>query len=104
MTVHAAKGLEFSHVFIVGLEHGLFPHQRDERLKKEDQEEERRLFYVALTRAKEKLYLSYATTRTIFGMRGVQTPSEFLYDIPSELIEQAKKDRPSTGEITIYID
>jgi DNA helicase-2/ATP-dependent DNA helicase PcrA len=104
MTVHAAKGLEFSHVFIVGLEHGLFPHQRDERLKKEDQEEERRLFYVALTRAKEKLYLSYATTRTIFGMRGVQTPSEFLYDIPTELIEQAKKDRPSTGEITIYID
>ncbi len=104
MTVHAAKGLEFSHVFIVGLEHGLFPHQRDERLKKEDQEEERRLFYVALTRAKQKLYLSYATTRTIFGMRGVQTPSEFLYDIPSELIEQAKKNRPSTGEITVYID
>jgi DNA helicase-2/ATP-dependent DNA helicase PcrA len=104
MTVHAAKGLEFSHVFIVGLEHGLFPHQRDERQKKEDQEEERRLFYVALTRAKEKLFLSYATTRTIFGMRGVQTPSEFLYDIPSELIEQAKKDRPSSGEVTIYID
>lgn len=103
MTVHAAKGLEFKTVFIVGLEHGLFPHERSERLSKEDQEEERRLFYVALTRAKEKLYLSYATTRTIFGMRGVQTPSEFLYDIPIELIEQAKP-KKREGEIVVYID
>jgi DNA helicase-2/ATP-dependent DNA helicase PcrA len=104
MTVHAAKGLEFHCVFVVGLEHGLFPHERNEKLKKEDQEEERRLFYVALTRAKEKLFLTYATTRTIFGMRGVQTPSEFLYDIPIELIEQAKpKNPPQTGTI-VYID
>lgn len=104
MTVHAAKGLEFHCVFVVGLEHGLFPHERDSRVKKEDREEERRLFYVALTRAKETLYLTYATTRTIFGMRGVQTPSEFLYDIPIDLIKQAKrKDPPQTGTV-IYID
>ncbi len=104
MTVHAAKGLEFSHVFIVGLEHGLFPHERDERQKKEDQEEERRLFYVAITRAKEKLFLTYATTRTIFGNRGVQTPSEFIYDIPIELIEQAKPKNPPNMGTVIYID
>lgn len=104
MTVHAAKGLEFSHVFIVGLEHGLFPHERSEKAKKEDSEEERRLFYVALTRAKEKLFLTYATTRTIFGMRGVQTPSEFLYDIPSELIEEQKPYKGGRGETIIYID
>jgi DNA helicase-2/ATP-dependent DNA helicase PcrA len=104
MTIHAAKGLEFSHVFIVGLEHGLFPHTRDEKQKKEDQEEERRLFYVAVTRAKHKLFLTYATTRTIFGMRSVQTPSEFVYDIPIELIEQAKPKNPPTTGTVIYID
>lgn len=103
MTIHAAKGLEFKIVYIVGLEHGLFPHERSEKLAKEDSEEERRLFYVALTRAKEKIYLTYATTRTIFGMRGVQTPSEFLFDIPIELIEQAKPKKRS-GETIIYIE
>jgi DNA helicase-2/ATP-dependent DNA helicase PcrA len=103
MTVHQAKGLEFSYVFIVGLEEDLFPHRKDKSISKEDFEEERRLFYVALTRAKEKLFLSYATTRTIFGMRGVQTPSQFVYDIPINLIEKPKPRKP-TGETIIYID
>ena len=87
MTVHAAKGLEFEKVFITGLEQGLFPHDRLGE-KREDQEEERRLFYVALTRAEEKLYLSYAASRTIFGKRQYNVPSEFITDIPEDLIEK----------------
>jgi DNA helicase-2/ATP-dependent DNA helicase PcrA len=88
LTVHASKGLEFRVVFVVGLEEGLFPHERSSRSTKiEDSEEERRLFYVAITRAKEKLYLINAQARTIFGQRNIALPSQFLYDIPSELIE-----------------
>jgi len=89
MTIHAAKGLEFAHVFVVGLEDGLFPHRRSA-----DEggfaaiEEERRLFYVALTRAKERLYLSHASTRYIFGAPTLQMPSEFLGDIDETLIER----------------
>lgn len=88
MTVHAAKGLEFDYVFITGLEDGLFPHERDEEIKtNEGQEEERRLFYVALTRAREKLFLSFANYRTIFGSRQINTPSGFINDIPKDIIE-----------------
>ncbi len=87
MTVHASKGLEFEYVFITGLEEGLFPHETvNHGPKNEDDEEERRLFYVALTRAKKKLFLSYAQTRTLFGKRQINIPSEFLYDIPEEHI------------------
>ena len=105
MTVHAAKGLEFKYVFITGLEDGLFPHQRDSytsagRKNAEDSEEERRLFYVALTRAKEKLFLSFANSRTIFGSRQINTPSEFISDIPSNLLEKEKEE---SGIKTIYI-
>jgi DNA helicase-2/ATP-dependent DNA helicase PcrA len=85
MTVHASKGLEFEYVFITGLEQDLFPHERTNNNKKEDGEEERRLFYVALTRARKKLFLSYAQLRTIFGMKQVNTPSEFIHDIPEHL-------------------
>jgi hypothetical protein len=88
MTVHASKGLEFAYVFVVGLEEGLFPHERDEHLSEEDAEEERRLFYVAVTRAKKKLVLSYAQTRTIFGSSSVNIPSQFVFDIPEEYIER----------------
>ncbi len=89
MTVHASKGLEFEYVFITGLEHNLFPHRKEGVAQTEDQkEEERRLFYVALTRAKKKLFLSYAAIRTIFGMREITAPSEFVYDIPEELVER----------------
>jgi DNA helicase-2/ATP-dependent DNA helicase PcrA len=88
MTVHASKGLEFDHVFITGLEEDLFPHQRMGSTKsKEDGEEERRLFYVALTRARKKIFLTYANSRTIFGSAQVNTPSQFISDIEEEFIE-----------------
>jgi len=85
MTVHAAKGLEFDYVFITGLEEGLFPQDKDDAA---DQEEERRLFYVALTRARKKAYLTHAGMRTIFGQRYMQMPSVFLADIGEHLIEE----------------
>jgi len=95
MTVHAAKGLEFDYVFIVGLEQDLFPHTGfgDE---KKDMEEERRLFYVAVTRAREKLFLSYAQTRMIYGNRQVGMPSEFIFDIDDNFLEAETSDRTDT--------
>ncbi len=98
MTVHAAKGLEFKYVFVVGLEEGLFPYERmggDET----DSEEERRLFYVAITRARSKLYLSFTNFRTIFGSRQINTPSEFISDIPADILEKEGE----VGIKTIYI-
>ena len=102
MTIHAAKGLEFPYVFITGLEEGLFPHERlgDERI---DNEEERRLFYVALTRAEKKVFLSYAHMRTIFGSQRVNAPSSFLHDIRSELLE-TKNPTESGYERTVWLD
>ena len=85
MTVHASKGLEFEHVFITGLEAGLFPHAGFDEDR--DDEEERRLFYVALTRAGKKVFLSFAAARTIFGSRDVTIPSEFITDIDERLLE-----------------
>ena len=82
MTVHAAKGLEFDTVFITGLEENLFPHQRRE--ESTDLEEERRLFYVALTRARKQLFLSFAENRMVFGSRQNNLPSEFLADLPKD--------------------
>ncbi len=105
MTVHASKGLEFRYVFVVGLEDGLFPHRRDGE-EAIDQEEERRLFYVAITRAKEKLFLSFANFRTIFGSRQINAPSEFLADIPKNILgeETCPPRRREQGKIkTIYI-
>jgi len=99
MTVHAAKGLEFKYVFIVGLEEGLFPYEHQGE-KNEDAEEERRLFYVALTRAKEKLFLSFTNFRTIFGSRQINTPSEFISDIPADILEKEGEEK---GIKTIYI-
>ena len=89
MTVHSSKGLEFDVVFIAGLEAGLFPHEKvnDDNLTPEEREEERRLFYVAVTRARKKIFLCYAQLRTIFGRQQVNMPSEFISDIPDELIE-----------------
>ncbi len=106
MTIHAAKGLEFSYVFITGLEEGLFPHERldDGRT---DQEEERRLFYVALTRAEKKVFLTYAHMRTIFGSQRINVPSSFLNDISTKHVEQAEPDgrgHNSGYETTIYLD
>ncbi len=89
MTVHASKGLEFGHVFITGLEQDLFPHKRFDEvgIGREREEEERRLFYVAVTRAKDQLHLSYAQSRMMYGSRGMNIPSEFLNDIPKNLLE-----------------
>ncbi|MDB5224775.1 MAG: ATP-dependent helicase PcrA, helicase / ATP-dependent helicase PcrA, partial [Candidatus Adlerbacteria bacterium] len=81
MTVHASKGLEFPVVFIAGLEEGLFPYER-EGDSSADKEEERRLMYVAITRAEKKLYLSYASYRTVFGSKNATSPSSFLSDLP----------------------
>ncbi len=107
MTIHAAKGLEYSHVFITGLEGGLFPHERKGASFGEmvDDEEERRLFYVALTRAKEKVYLSYAQVRTIFGQRLPTLPSEFLTDIDESYIEENENvSTPQHSEKITYLD
>ena len=100
MTVHASKGLEFKYVFITGLEDGLFPHQRKNEDVGVDKEEERRLFYVALTRAQSQLFLSFANFRTIFGSRQINTPSEFINDIPTDLLE---KEGENPNIKTIYI-
>lgn len=80
MTLHAAKGLEFPTVFLVGMEEGLFPHSRVYDGGNDDLEEERRLCYVGMTRAKEELILSYATSRAVFGQRQYSSPSRFISD------------------------
>lgn len=100
MTVHASKGLEFPTVFITGLEEGLFPYAREGE-DKADQEEERRLMYVAITRAQKKVYLSYASYRTVFGSKNATEPSQFLSDIPNELLALEMPER--LGK-TIYLD
>ncbi|HJZ05308.1 hypothetical protein A2634_00850 [Candidatus Amesbacteria bacterium RIFCSPHIGHO2_01_FULL_48_32] len=86
MTLHAAKGLEFKRVFMVGMEEGLFPHSRS-LMDPEQMEEERRLCYVGMTRAMDNLYLTYARRRLYFGSRSNNPVSRFLADIPEELIE-----------------
>ncbi len=96
MTVHAAKGLEFDYVFVAGLEQDLFPSGRskNEDADHRDDEEERRLFYVAVTRAKKRLYLTYAQMRTIYGQRMMTLPSEFIGDIAPELLEAEDAEDP----------
>ena len=85
MTLHAAKGLEFENVFIVGLEEGILPHERANSSEDEDElEEERRLFFVGITRAKSDLYISYAKYRTIHGQMLRSVPSQFLYELDSD--------------------
>ena len=105
MTIHSAKGLEFSYVFVSGLEEGLFPHERLDD-GKTDQEEERRLFYVALTRAQKKIFLTYAHMRTIFGSQRVNIPSSFLSDISTAHVESGNPggSHNSGYETTIYLD
>ncbi len=87
MTIHASKGLEFKYIFVVGLEQGLFPSERDSSKNKHEEEEERRLCYVAFTRAKEVLHVSYAKMRTIYGQQRINEASEFLHDLPDNIIE-----------------
>jgi DNA helicase-2/ATP-dependent DNA helicase PcrA len=90
LTLHMAKGLEFSVVFIVGMEEGLLPHSRSFD-DPEQLEEERRLCYVGITRAKERLYLLYTFRRSFWGDSDVRIPSRFLSDVPSELVEGRAK-------------
>lgn len=97
MTVHSSKGLEFPVVFLVGLEEGIFPHSRS-ALSPAELEEERRLMYVGLTRAREKAYLLHAEIRTLFGGMQVNPPSRFLAEIPETLVEK----RESKGDSTFF--
>jgi len=90
MTLHAAKGLEFPIVFIVGMEEGLFPHSRS-LLNQSELEEERRLCYVGITRAKKKLFLTYARRRLYFGQHSANEVSRFIQDIPEDLIKIANE-------------
>ena len=96
MTIHASKGLEFDSVFITGLEDGLFPHERLD--DDADDEEERRLFYVALTRARVRVFLSHALVRTVYGSQTLQSPSPFLEDIDEELIEYVNESSSRSGQ------
>jgi DNA helicase-2/ATP-dependent DNA helicase PcrA len=88
MTLHAAKGLEFESVFVVGLEEGLLPHSRS-LAAPEGLEEERRLCYVGMTRARDALHLSWARSRPVFGQRRLTEKSRFLEELPVELLEQS---------------
>jgi DNA helicase-2/ATP-dependent DNA helicase PcrA len=94
MTVHAAKGLEFDAVFITGLEQGLFPHENS-AAGAQGLEEERRLMYVAMTRARERLYLSHAQTRLLHGQRRYCLPSLFLEELPEDLLRLVGASRPA---------
>ncbi len=99
MTVHSAKGLEFPLVIVAGLEEGVFPHMRS--LDEGTVEEERRLMYVALTRAEEELYLTYAETRTMLGRTTANPMSRFVREIPEELVGRGQRiaavDRATSG-------
>jgi ATP-dependent DNA helicase UvrD/PcrA len=96
MTLHSAKGLEFPIVFLTGLEDGVFPHLRS--LGDPDElEEERRLCYVGITRAQERLYLCHAWSRTLFGRTEFYPPSRFLSEIPEELVRALGETKPSGG-------
>ncbi len=92
MTAHSAKGLEFPLVFIVGLEDGLFPHSRS-LSDASDIEEERRLAYVAMTRAEKYLYVTHAVKRRVYGEEMMSEPSQFLNEMPLELIEDISRGR-----------
>ncbi len=91
MSVHAAKGLEFDVVFITGLEQGLFPHENSVNQGREGLEEERRLMYVAVTRARQRLYVSCAQTRMLHGQTRYCVPSGFLDEIPGNLLLKLNK-------------
>lgn len=105
MTIHAAKGLEFPCVYTVGMEENIFPSQMS-LYDRDDLEEERRLFYVAITRAKEKLFLSFANARYRFGSLVQNDPSRFLDELPDEYIDTslAQKKKASVADLNNYRD
>ena len=102
MTLHAAKGLEFPIVFLGGLEEGLFPHSRT-LMNPEEIEEERRLAYVGITRAEKELYISNATTRTVFGSTSSYLPSRFIDEIPEELVDGLRAKRKVPDDIKRHV-
>ena len=87
MTLHAAKGLEFPVVFMIGMEEGLFPHSRS-LMDRMELEEERRLCYVGITRAKKKLFLTYARRRLFFGQKTSNVISRFLFELPENVLNK----------------
>lgn len=103
MTLHSSKGLEFKTVFITGIEEGILPHSRTFANNPEDLEEERRLCYVGMTRAKERLFLIYTQMRTIYGSTVLSRPSRFLRDIPEHLVE-FEETSGEFGERVINLD
>lgn len=96
MTVHAVKGLEFSYVFLAGLEEGIFPH-RNSMDTLAELEEERRLMYVAITRAKDKLFITSAKKRMLFGQENIAVPSRFIKEIDPSLIDLEEKENMFTS-------
>jgi DNA helicase-2/ATP-dependent DNA helicase PcrA len=96
MTIHASKGLEFDVVFLAGVEDGIIPHAKSVEENPKSIEEERRLFYVAITRARKKLYISSCLTRKIRMETIACVPSPFLEEIPQELMENAVSEEPVT--------
>jgi len=98
MTLHNAKGLEFPVVFVIGMEDGVFPHYRSMGDSAE-LEEERRLAYVGITRARERLYLTHAWSRALFGTTSYNPPSRFLSEIPSDLLRELEEDSESGGAV-----
>ena len=91
MTIHSAKGLEFDYVFLPGVEEGIFPHNNS-MFDALDLEEERRLCYVAVTRARRKIWISNARRRMLFGLDSVNPPSRFIDEIPKEYLDVDVKD------------
>lgn len=102
MTLHAAKGLEFPIVFLCGLEEGLFPHSRT-LMNPDEVEEERRLAYVGITRAEKELFISNATTRTVFGRTSSYLPSRFIDEIPEELVDSLRAKRKVPDDIKRHV-
>ncbi len=102
MSVHSAKGLEFDVVFITGLEQGLFPHENSVNEGKDGVEEERRLMYVAVTRARQRLYLTYAQTRMLHGQTRYCMPSSFLDEIPENLLLKLNKKAASAAAFPAF--
>jgi DNA helicase II / ATP-dependent DNA helicase PcrA len=104
MTAHAAKGLEFSFVFVTGMEEDTFPYRSMDPARKNDPEEERRLAYVAVTRARQKLWITHAERRTIFGGVRFCEPSRFVADLPPEVIEHKTTETLRSGSMGRFID
>ncbi len=103
MTIHSVKGLEFDHVFVIGMEEGLFPHMNS-LMENSDLEEERRLMYVAITRAKDDLHLVNARRRTLFGREQINPVSRFIGEINSNLLESNVKDEIKPKEEKIEVE